>query len=920
MRQKLLRATADNRDIEDRLERTLEENTRLKRELKEKNEKLTRVQTQFQRLAADWKRSVAETPKPRSSIPSRVLQPITPNACRRASTLSHAQDPPPATQLPSIARPATADGRLRADIAPPSSPSKGPMEELLACRAALRQANEEIERLHALVERATAPTSAPTPTDANAALQQQLLECVRQRQEIFTLQQQLMHAQAAIRTTEELQHQTHTREIAHLTQQLQASEAARQDSEQLLRQALDRVSREKDALSLRLKLLAEHEKEAEAKKAQDSDPMGLLQLQADVRDKSNQIAVLTSRLQYTQGQIETLNAECARLVEQLKHFHTNLAESKKEVLRVEYEKSGLQAKCARLEEVELTLTRRNEEVLQLEQELLKLTDALRGFNAETEQAVRRELNARIADLEAMRDQADAGRREKERMLRACQHDLADANRAQASLQADLAMYRSRLEAVQKEATELASRAAFSSYTTKELNEEEIHRALAVAAMRKRRGEATTNPPPPSGAPVSDVEAAETLELYDALNWDETWEHGQLREALATAALDLELAETRCQQMAEQAARHRAQLDRLACERDALLEENLELRRRVSHVQTVFAKQQLQAYRAAVAKPDAGDPAEAKNGLIQFCIRALEAEEGLPRALGVRTIRDPVSVFFTLDGLEGYDTMLSPTLHALEEPMDVRFVYKGLGKDEITLAQIQHTLFTLQLHQVTEFGSRIVAMHEIPGIALLTARELSIEERFDLIDGTGEKVGWVLMEMCCSQLMLPVLLGQPLTAGALLSAAEMRAALIALRSLLFLRVHVFKAEGLASVEGGTMPQPYVFYTAHSPHGGLGFVRDTVVRTAGNAFTTDPVFDAIPVDHRVVVDRELIHYIAHGSIVFVVFDERAHDVRENLGVVEVSLHPLLASPTAFIRETVPLHPQGTLSFGISWITGP
>ncbi|CCW67453.1 unnamed protein product [Phytomonas sp. Hart1] len=892
IRQKFHRATANGYDVDDRLERTQEENARLRKELKETREKLTRVQTQFQRLVADWKRSIRDPTRARSLAAGRVVRSITPNANRKAP--SSPPEASPTTPLPCLTRPLTTEGRNPPQ--PPSSPAQPPMADLRACQASLVQATQEIARLRRRAESAAPP---PTSAEANAALPPQ---------EILSLQQQLRQAQAAIASLEH----AHPHELAKLTRDHQTREEAHQHSERLLRQALDQVHQEKDALAARLKLMTA----APEKAPHAIDPVSLVQLQAEVREKSNQITLLNSRLQSTQGQVDTLGAECTRLVEQLKQLHTNLADSKKEVMQVGYEKYELQTKCARLEEVELALARRTEEVLQLEQELLKLTDSLRNFNAETEHAVRREMNARVVELEAMRDQADAARREKERALLTCQHDLADANRLMAGLQEDVAMYRKQLDTMQAEPERRSSPADLARQAGKDLEEDEIHRALAIAAIQKRRGDRQIRKPP---AGEADATAAETLALYDALNWDETWEQGQLREALATAALDLELSETRCHQMAEQAERHRAQLERLSAEQEALLEENIELRRRVSHVQTVFAKQQLQAYRTAVTRPENGAVDEA-GGLIQFCIRGFEAEEGLARALGIQTMKEPFSVFFSLDGLAEYDTMLSPTLHSLEEPMEVRFVYKGLGKDKVTLAQIQHTVFTLQLHQTTEVGSRVVGVHEIPGIALLTARELSVEERFYLIDGTGEKIGWVLMEMCCSQLMLPVLLGQPLANGALLSAGEMRAALMALRPLLFLRVNVFRAQGLASADGAQVPQPYVFYTAHSPKGGISFVRDTVVRTAGNAFTTDPVFDVMPVDHRVVVDRELVYFVAHGSIVFVVFDERANDVRENLGVVEVSLHPLLSSPTAFIRETATLHPKGTLSFGISWITGP
>ncbi|KEG09947.1 hypothetical protein DQ04_04411080, partial [Trypanosoma grayi] len=147
----------------------------------------------------------------------------------------------------------------------------------------------------------------------------------------------------------------------------------------------------------------------------------------------------------------------------------------------------------------------------------------------------------------------------------------------------------------------------------------------------------------------------------------------------------------------------------------------------------------------------------------------------------------------------------------------------------------------------------------------------------------------------------------------MGAEAMRAALVALRSVVALRVQVFRA---ADLRATPPPQPYVFYTASAPSG-LSCVRDTTVRTSTKAFTTDPVFDVEPIEHRVVVDQELLLFIAEGAVVFVVFDERAKEVRANLGVAEVPLRPLLASPQAVVRTTEVLHPQGTLTVGLSWV---
>ncbi|EPY41987.1 hypothetical protein AGDE_01936 [Angomonas deanei] len=510
----------------------------------------------------------------------------------------------------------------------------------------------------------------------------------------------------------------------------------------------------------------------------------------------------------------------------------------------------------------------------------------------------------------MRDQADASRREKEKALIDTRSELSDTKRKLESLIEDVALYKGQVAKVEKEKREIAAQLEFAGRPTTELSDDEIHRALAVATIKKRADENKDV----GDAPTD--EGKEALDLYNALQWDEKWEKAQLEEAISSAALDLELAETRCQQMMEQVEKGRDTLLKLTRERDDLLEENVEMRGRLRHVQTVFAKQQLQTYRTAQARATSSEVED--NGLISFYVREIQYEPEILEQLGIKDYTAAVSLFLSLDGLLDYDTMLSPLIYSLQEPVDIHFQYADLDRRQVTITELQKTSFTFQLHAARGDASAIVAMCELSGTTLMTAREMSQEEVIELIAQDGTCVGRLVVEFTCRRLMLPVLLGtSPVEGNLHLSSAEVTAAMTALRSVRYLRVQVFNCEGLLS-QGATPPQPYVFYTAHGPQGVLSCIRDTAVYPANKSVTTDPVFDAHPVDHRVIVDRDLIYFLRHGTITFVVFDNTMKDVQSNLGLVDVPLEGLLTSVNASIRKTEQLHPQGSMTFGISWVS--
>ncbi|KAK7195532.1 hypothetical protein NESM_000481200 [Novymonas esmeraldas] len=946
-------AVAPHRDVEDRLQRALHENSALKLERNDLQERLKKLQTQFRRLAADWRQtqdsggggggsgapsvrphsagetasSLATSAAPTSGAPP-LLPVLTPKL--RAHTASGASSAA-ATPLTKQTGPSLVYGSG-------AGTGGGASEaELAACKAALAHTQLELQQVRAAAAAAgAAAASAVAAAQARAAAPQiagpatagaSAVGITAAQQEANNLRAQLQQVReelnAALLARQQMQTQSeHTMQA--LQQQVQGTGAAQQQLEAQHRAAIDALTHEKQQLSLKVRLMEAERQASVTAPVGCPDPAEVATLQAELHRKASEVALLSSRLQHAQAQVETLKGECTRLIAELKTTHTDHADTKKALFALEHEAAALRARCGSQTELELSLQSKTAENVGLEQELLKMVSSLQACQRETEAAVRLDFQSRLADVQEMRDAAERERREAERRLLSCQHDMAELRRRLETAQEDVLLYRGEAAKAEKERGVLSAQIAFAGHTATAagtgLSDDDVHRALAVAAIRRRDARASAGDGSADGASRT-TESAEALELFEALRWDGDWEQGQLREALATAAMDIELAETRCQQMSEQVEQSRALLRRVSEERDMLLEESIALRGRVTHVQSIFARQQLQAYRTA---RDTGGC----DGLIAFSIRALVSEEAaMCRALGIPGLTAPVSVFFTLEGLADYEAMVGPTLHSLDDVVDVRFQYEGLAKDAATLACVEQTTFVLQMHAAAGDTSRLVAMAELPGTALLSAREAPVEDTLTLIDGEGQSLGSAVVEFCCLRLVLPILLGAPLAdprAGGTalsLSALEIKSAMVALRAVRYLRIQVFRAEGLGGgVEStGAAPQPYVFYTATSPLSALSCVRDTVVRPSSRAFTADPVFDAAPVDHRVVVDASLIRFVATGVVSFVVFDERAADVQANLGVAEVALRALLDAPHATIRLTERLHPQGSLSVGLSWVSG-
>eukprot|EP00796_Vickermania_ingenoplastis_P000891 gene891-520_t len=1032
-------------DLDDRLQRALQEVHHLKCERNDLESKLRYVQTQFRRLTADMKLSappdipvvsaateMAAAPKqegaqqrvpPKKTTPKMVKAQKSKNATASAHRPGTLREDPAAVWTgarPSRLGPLpTANHRSprSASTSPPRGhsgdaaaarpSSSGPflhasplsaLAELQSTQLALRCCTAELEQLRAANEALRqAASGGETP---NASKTKLSVEVTRLSGEKTILEEQLRLLRGEVERLQLAQQQTwqtNQQQITTLTTQLQSAVLSQRQMETQYQQAVQGLTAERDLLKQRTQHL-EEQLGRETQRAAQAETRAAAEAQrkaaelqrlattspasSEPREVAEAVQVQTlslqRRVQQLEADLRVSKQEGQRLLAELQQSQAALGDAKRLALQATQEKRGLQLHADRAKQLEADLDQRSEEVRRLEQQLLDAVASLQSCNRETAEAVRREAGQQLADLQAELETAHQQRRESEMEALACRQQVAEAKRVASGLREDVAAYKRHMEKLEREFTsssDLASAAAVGEATGASvmaqyakrggMTEEEMHRVFAVAALRKRSSFSERESGlVPDGALTGALgaEANQALDLFESLGWDETWEAKQLREALATAALDLELANQHAQQEKAQTEQQREALRAVTAERDALLEENVEMRRRLSHVQTVFAKQQLQAYRAALTlqKSEGDSSPQAASGLgqISLCIRAVEMENTILSALGLEDRQSPTALFFSLDGLEAYDTMLSPTFYSLQAiPVDVLFQYDGLPPDDVTVAEIQRTVFLLQLHHTTEDGSQVVAQAELPGTELLHAREVALESTLRLVDGEGVVVGHVLLERCCRRLMLPVVLGAPLAPatsptsaappdGLVMSALEVRAALVALRSVVAIRVQVFRLQGyeppaatalpeveevpepgaITAAAATRPPDPYIFYTTSSPVPSLSPIRDTVVRSTGGGPLRRPdtpggdaVFDQEPVEHRVAVDRDLVQFLCYGSIVFVVFDANSTDIEHNLGTVELPLKPLLESPQAMMRTTEVLHPRGTLSVGLSWKAG-
>ena len=334
-----------------------------------------------------------------------------------------------------------------------------------------------------------------------------------------------------------------------------------------------------------------------------------------------------------------------------------------------------------------------------------------------------------------------------------------------------------------------------------------------------------------------------------------------------------------------------------------------MRHRISGVQTALARQQLRKLQEAYDN----DATNSRGNNIQLTIDRIACDPDFQKC-DDGSIYAP-TLFFTVDGIPNFSSMVSETFYSLEETLSVRFLFEKLEAEFVNMQVVQGMQIVLQLHQAFGEESAIVAEATLSGGRLLHCRFDGIfSDALPLFSTDGEKMGHVHITVEAPNLLIPLILARPIVSP--VTPDAIRSALISFRSVVALRVQVFRASGLVGGNNNALPSPYIFYTSTSPHG-VTFIKDTVVTSSNRSQTTDPVFDILPQDHTIVLDAEFIRFMHDGALSFVVFDHKAEDVQNNLGVAVVSLKDMLASPSAMITKTEPLHPQGSVEIGISWV---
>jgi hypothetical protein len=639
-------------------------------------------------------------------------------------------------------------------------------------------------------------------------------------------------------------------------------------------------------------------------------------IDAAVSEQTAQLTVLARRFEDAQSHALSLQQECERLVGELRTMHNSNAEEKRRIFSLEHEKATLTVKAARTDELERALTLRTEEHMRCEQELLKMVDKLQSCSREIESQLRLEYNTRLVELEAMREDADRSRRAAEREMHSLKIELQETKRLLEASREDTTHFRTRFETASNERTDLASRLAShvaSHPVTSAAAEETVARLLTTAEAERR---------------------AELNDLNDGSQWDEKWELNKLREAMATATLDLELAESRAQAFERDAKLKTGAVVTCTKQRDELLEENLQLREQISGIKTSLVRRE-----RAVLDDQAGKPAsvtltvdsiKSDAALLGFADADVDGTGG-----GV-----PVTLFLTVDGFPGFEAAVSDMFHTANGEVLLPFVFGGFVVNPAELKGLATERVNLQLHRSTGLESAVVGSASLP-IGRLFGR--CLEDAGDatllvpLLDGTSERVAHVTLRVQVSHIALALAVLRPddwqggegprltrplqtsahalATLGKTDVAQQLNAWLLAFRAVRGIRVSVLRCQGLTKNTKGIDPTPYVFYTATD--GGIGCVVDTVVHTRNRLTTCDPTFDGEPTDHPAVVRSSLLSYLRSTVLTFVVFDAQADDAETNLGSAIVSLARLAESPTTTLYEELTLHPAGKLFCTVSWV---
>lgn len=772
----------------------------------------------------------------------------------------------------------------------------------------LEQAHKEIARLQLLVQQ-----------EMNHRMQ--LQQAAGTRTSLETKASGSVHTSAA---------DSETRELRLQLQHLQ-SEALQAKSN------IEHLTRERDTLQMQLRLAREAPDAAGA--LGFVDPMSLLELQQDIQSKASSIAVLNNRLQYAQSQVGTLKQECERLLSELRALHTQHAETKKQLFDQEHEKAALILKSERVGELDMLLQHKQDELVRTEGQLLKMVERIQGVSREVEMSVRREVASRLAEAEQSRDEAERVRRAKERSLYDAEQAVAESKRKVEALSEEIASLKKELSKEREERKELAARNALLSGVAGDLGED-VHRAIALSTMKQRLEKSDSATMGHGGSSAG--EARGILSMWEGLEWNEGWEAAKLRETLATAALDMELSDTRMQQLSATAAELQRTLAATAEERDVLFEENSALRRRISGIQTSLAKKQLQQYRAALSSRSAG-----RGGLIRIAVVSISSSLiGTDNTSIGHPTASAAAYFITVDGLlEGYEAMVSNVFYSLDDPhLYLEFAYSDVHVDEATVGRLRNATIEFQLHQCgANDTTTIIAYGEWHTRKLLDADPPGHAEGALLTllsPSSGQSVASICFSVDCENVLLPVLLGAPLSSLVLEPAVAGRM-LHTLRAVVGLRVQVFRLLNVPA----TVAAPYIYCTFSTPSG-VRLLQDSVVETAdhrarlwptapratdnNNSSAAAPTYqmDLTPVDHKLMVDKSTIHALAEGVIVFVLFDRNSTNAEEHVGMVSVPLRPLLESSSASLLKTYDIENNKaaaqsssaaalTLEVGLSWV---
>lgn len=938
-----------NISLEDRCQRLLDENHQLKVQRNELQDKLKDLTTKYRKLIRDLKLGgvadvmlVAPTPlqPPASAAGGGIVQQLSPQRLNDVS--GNAMN--------------TSSGGIV-------------MQNLIKERDALRDQVMQLQR-QAIVSSAgaqaspskhtagTATYSAPSSSlDERIKLQQLEAAAQYDKQRMEQLQQELQRLQSMLQQEMNQRmvlqqqvgnnniasgnnnplHATHAKHEEEQLRQVRVQLQQQQHEATLLRSNVEHLSRERDTLQMQLRLAQEIQgQETFALQQGFVDPMSLFELQHDLQNKVAQITVLSNRLSYAQSQLGTFKQECERLINELRLQHQQMSEVKKELFEQEHEKASLTLKCERLGEVELSLHHKQEELLRTEQQLLRMVEKLQTVSRETEMSVRRELAQRLAEIEQSRDDAEKHRRAKEKALYDTEHDLSELRRKTELLNEALAQAKKDLQKETEERKELATRNALLSGISGDLGED-VHKAVALATMRQRldrqQPQFTQRPGAAGGGDSANATQANSiLNMWDdGLEWNEGWEASKLRESMATAALDLELADTRIQQLSSHLQDCERMLTGVSEERDTLLDENSSLRRRISGVQTSLAKRQIARYRHQMAhKPN--------SGVLTIRIRSIHSNRSLSSG---QPNEGTGSYFFTLDHvLPSYDTLVSNLFYSLDEAnLTVEFRFTDVHLDEATLSSLRNATFDLQLHRCGQGNSSdIIGYAEWPSSRLLESDGGCVfDAALELVrPSSGEVVARCALDVESESLVLPVLLGAPLS-SIVLEPTRATAILFDLRAVVGIKVQVFSVSKLPL----SVASPYVFYTCSMVDGAAPIVDTTLEPLAGARVAVQQhrakmlqqlqqqapsqeqqllptiSFDHDSRDHSIVLDRRNIHSIAEGVLVFCVFDRAASEVEQHIGIVQVPLRPLLDGPRTSIMKKEVLSPAGEIEIGLSWI---